>query len=101
MRAVGRLSIAKVLAVLAVVTLGALALPVAAEAQSRGTLQATATIVDTRPSFTSLQAAQTALQAAVNPQAARRAVTTVAQVSVDRSSARPGTVVVTIDFSRN
>jgi len=101
MRAVSRTSVLKVVAVLALAVLGGVALPGAAEAQARGSLQATATVVDTRPSFTSLQAAQTAIQAAVSPQADRRAVATVAQVSVDRPSARPGTVVVTIDFSRN
>ena len=80
----------------------ALSVPRAAEAQSRGTLQATATVVDTRVSFASLEAARVALVATVNPRAVRdSAVSTVAYVSVQRPSAAPNALVVTIDYSRN
>lgn len=96
MRAAGRFSYLKALKAAALVVLGAAALPVAAEAQARGTLQATATVVDTRPSFEALQAARAALQPETH-----QAVATVAQVSVERPTSRPRTIVVTIDYSRN
>lgn len=94
MRTAGRFSVLKALSMAAGVVIGAAALPAAAEAQARGTLQATATVVETRHSFEALQAAQRALDG-------QSTVATVAQVSVDRPVARPGTVVVTIDYSRN
>lgn len=94
MRTAGRFSVLKTLSVAAVLAIGAAALPAAAEAQARGTLQATATVVETRHSFEALQAARHALEG-------QRTVATVAQVSVDRPVTRPGTVVVTIDYSRN
>ena len=96
MRAAGRFSYLKALKVAALVVLGAAALPIAAEAQARGTLQATATVVDTRPSVEALQAARAALQAETH-----QTVATVAQVSIERPTGRPRTVVVTIDYSRN
>jgi hypothetical protein len=96
MRAAGRFSYLKALTVAALVVLGAAALPVAAQAQARGTLQATATVVDTRPSFEALQAARAALQPETH-----RTVATVAQVSVERPTSRPSAIVVTIDYSRN
>jgi hypothetical protein len=75
------------------------AIPSAAEAQARGSLQASARVVDTRTSFAALEAARTALQ----PSAvvAQSRVNTVAQVSVQRLEERRGAVVVTIDYSRN
>jgi hypothetical protein len=76
---------------------GAVALPGTAEAQARGTLQATATVVDTRVSFSSLEAARNALR----PDAARNQVETVAQVRVQRPVERPSAVIVTIEYSRN
>ncbi|MGH7673575.1 MAG: hypothetical protein ACREMC_11815 [Gemmatimonadales bacterium] len=78
----------------ALVAIGAAVLPAAAEAQARGTVQATATVVETRHSFEALQAARSALEG-------QRAVATVAQVCVDRPVTRPNTVVVTIDYSLN
>jgi hypothetical protein len=96
MLAAGRFSYLKVLKVAVVVALAVVALPIAAEAQARGSLQATATVVDTRPSFDALQAARAVLQPAAN-----NTVATVAQVSVERPAGRPGTIVVTIDYSRN
>ena len=94
MRTAGPFSILKALSVAAALALGAAALPAAAEAQARGGLQATATVVETRHSFEALQAAQSALEG-------QRAVATVAQVSVDRPETHPSTVVVTINYSRN
>jgi hypothetical protein len=72
----------------------------AAEAQARGTLQATATVVDTRASLTALQAARSAISQAVTSERSTNTVATVAQVSVARPADRPA-VVVTIDYSRN
>jgi hypothetical protein len=66
-----------------------------AEAQARGTLQATATVVDTRQGFEALSAVRQALTDS------QSTVTTVAQISAERPAAKPSTVVVTIDFSRN
>lgn len=96
MRAAGWFSYLKALKVAALVVLGAAALPVAAEAQARGTLQASATVVDTRPSFEALRAARAALQPKTN-----KTVATVAQISVERPTSRPSTIVVTIAYSRN
>jgi hypothetical protein len=95
MRVADRLYL-KALKVAVLAVLGAAALPTAAEAQTRGSLQASATVVDTRPSFAALQAARAALQPA-----AHETVATVAQVSVERPANRPGIVVLTIDYSRN
>jgi len=66
-----------------------------AEAQARGTLQATATVVDTRQGFEALSAVRQALTDS------QSTVTTVALVSTERPASKPSTVVVTVDFSRN
>jgi len=89
--------ILRAISVTTVILLGAILLPRTAEAQARGTLQATATVVDTRVSFSSLEAARNALR----PSAERRAIDTVAQVQVQRPVERPSAVVVTINYSRN
>lgn len=61
-----------------------LILPGLAEAQSRGTLQATATVVDAHSSFQTLAAAQSAISRWVNHSAQGSVdVTTLAQVSVN------------------
>jgi hypothetical protein len=96
----------KALTVAALAVLGAAALPAAAEAQARGTLQATATVVDTRQGFGALDAARTAVRSATDFRTDSRignpeAVATVAQVFVERPTSRPSTIVVTIDYSRN
>jgi hypothetical protein len=97
-----RSSIIKAVSVATVLLVAVLALPRAAEAQARGTLQATATVVDTRTSFASLEVARSAVQAAVAPQTRNQSVaSTVAQVSVSRPESRPSALVVTIDYSRN
>lgn len=109
MRAGSRFSYLKTLAVGAMVLLGAVALPGAAEAQARGTLQASATVVDTRQGFGALDAARSALrsgQSAIDSRLDSRigsmeTVATVAHVSVKRPTTRPSTVVVTIEYSRN
>ena len=70
-----------------------------AEAQARGTLQATATVVDTRQGFEAISAVQ---QVVANPRVeSQRAVATVAQISTERPASKPSTVIVTVDFSRN
>jgi len=70
-----------------------------AEAQARGTLQATATVVDTRQGFEAISAVQ---QVVANSRVeSQRAVATVAQISTERPASKPSTVIVTVDFSRN
>jgi len=70
-----------------------------AEAQARGTLQATATVVDTRQGFEALSAVR---QVVTNSRIeSQSTVATVAHVSSERPASKPSTVVVTVDFSRN
>jgi hypothetical protein len=87
-------------ALVAVLVVGALTLVGEdAEAQARGTLQATATVVDTRQGFEALSAVRQALtDSSIESQST---VATVALVSSERPVSKPGTVVVTVDFSRN
>jgi hypothetical protein len=87
-------------AIAAVLVVGALTLMGRdAEAQARGTLQATATVVDTRQGFEALSAVR---QAATNSRIqSEPAVSTVALISSERPASKPSTVVVTVDFSRN
>ena len=106
MRAGSGFSYLKAVIVAALAVLGAAALPGAAEAQARGTLQATATVVDTRQGFEALNAARTAVRSATNSRPDSRigstqAVATVAQVSVQRPTSSSSALVVTIDYSRN
>jgi hypothetical protein len=98
-----RASILKAVSVATVLLVGTLTLAHPAEAQARGTLQATATVVDTRTSFASLEVARGAVQSVVAPSSlgSQSAAVTVAQVSVSRPESRPGALVVTIDYSRN
>jgi len=86
--------------IVAVLVVGALSLMGRdAEAQARGTLQATATVVDTRQGFEALSAVR---QAVTNSRAqSAPAVSTVALISSERPASKPSTVVVTVDFSRN
>ena len=70
-----------------------------AEAQARGTLQATATVVDTRQGFEALSAVRQAVANSAIQSA--HAVATVALISTERPVSNPSTVVVTVDFSRN
>ena len=84
-------------AIVAVLVVGALTLMGRdAEAQARGTLQATATVVDTRQGFEALSAVR---QAVTNSDAQNQSpVATIAQVSTEKKATA---VVVTVDFSRN
>ncbi len=70
-----------------------------AEAQARGTLQATATVVDTRQGFEALSLVRQAVTDSRIKSA--HTVATVAQVSTARASSDPRTLVVTVDYSRN
>ena len=70
-----------------------------AEAQARGTLQATATIVDTRQGFEALAVVRQTLTDSRIESAST--VATVAQISTARPATKPSAVVVTIDYSRN
>ncbi|HEV8401233.1 MAG TPA: hypothetical protein VGQ18_15495 [Gemmatimonadales bacterium] len=106
MRPVAQRSYLKVLAVVALVVLGGAGLPAAAEAQARGTLQASATVVDTKQGFGALDAARAAVSAATDSRLDSRigspdTVTTVAQVSVERRANQSSALLVTIDYSRN
>ena len=86
--------------IVAVLVVGALSLMGRdAEAQARGTLQATATVVDTRQGYEALSAVR---QAVTNSRTqSEPAVATVALISSERPASKPSTVVVTVDFSRN
>jgi len=97
--------ISRILKAVAVVALAGIATalqPNTAEAQARGTLQATATVVDTRPSFDGLRAAQAAVSTwSGSAVAVRDSVQTVAQVSLQPRPAQSRALVVTVDFLRN
>ena len=87
-------------AVGAVLVVGALMLVGrSAEAQARGTLQATATVVDTRQGFEAISAVRQAVtDSRIESQ---HSVATVAQISTERPASKPSTMIVTVDFSRN
>ena len=78
-------------------------LPVAAQAQARGTLQVFAQVVDTKVSSDELLAGKAALRRALSPSASAQqgAVPTLAQVSVAYAPEQRHTVVLTIDYSSN
>jgi len=81
---------------------GATLLPVAAQAQARGTLQVFAQVVDTKVSSDGLRAGKAALhQAASTSGAAQTAVSTLARVSVAYPTEQRSSVVLTIDYSSN
>ncbi|OLC86229.1 MAG: hypothetical protein DMD38_07880 [Gemmatimonadetes bacterium] len=86
--------------IVAVLVVGALSLMGRdAEAQARGTLQATATVVDTRQGFEAISAVRQAVSASRIE--SQHAVATVAQISTERPASKPSTMIVTVDFSRN
>jgi len=101
----------KTLALVALPLIGIALRPNTAEAQARGTLQAVATVVDTRPSFEGLQAAQHAVSDFASSRTTiRDSVQTVAQVSLRTETpaanaatprTQPGALIVTVDFLRN
>lgn len=70
-----------------------------AEAQARGTLQATATVIDTRQGFEALSVVRQNLSNSRIE--STHTVATVAQISTAQPSTNPSAVVVTIDYSRN
>jgi hypothetical protein len=70
-----------------------------AEAQARGTVQATATVVDTRQGFEALATVRQVVTG--SRETADAAGATVAQVSTARPAADPSRLIVTVDFSRN
>src|SRR5258706_14906246 len=105
MNAGSRFSYLKAIVVGVLVVIGAAVLPGAAEAEARGTLQASATVVDTKQGFGALDAARAAVRSATDSRLDSRignqdTVATVAQVSVQRPTDRSA-LVVTIDYSRN
>ncbi len=80
--------------------------PGAAKAQTRGTMQVSATVVDTRPAFAALDVARAS--AATGAQASSSTVATLAQVDIAprRETAAPARpeplpVVVTINYPKN
>ena len=106
MSAGSRFSYLKAMVVGILVVVGGAMLPAAAEAQARGTLQASATVVDTRQGFGALDAARSAVRSATDSRLDSRignvdTVATVAQVSVERPTDRRSALIVTIDYSRN
>lgn len=83
MAAHSRVSILKVVRTALVLSGSALLLPSLAEAQSHGALQVSATVVDSKASFQTLDAARTAISQWANPRTGRQVdVTTLAQVSI-------------------
>jgi hypothetical protein len=91
----------KVVALVFTTALAALLLPSVAKAQNRGTLQVSARVVDSRPSFAALEATRALAQdLAAGRSTGRETVATVAQISVTR---KPATreVVITVDYSKN
>jgi hypothetical protein len=84
----------------AVVTVAIGIAPSVAEAQGRGTLQVSASVVSTDNAFRSLQAARAAISSIARPATheSADAVPTVARIALARDR---HAVVVTIDYSRN
>jgi len=80
-----------------VVAFGVIGLPQSAATQARGSVQATAIVVDMRVSYASLEGVRHALQPSVN----RMPANTVAEVRVQRRKNRPRDLIVTIEYSRN
>ena len=92
--------IAKVVTVVTIAVLAIGIAPRAAEAQARGSLQVSASVVSTDDAFRALHAAREAVANVSRPAAERRTETapTVAEVSVARD---PRALVVTISYSRS
>jgi hypothetical protein len=107
--AADRKSILRVAATVLTLSGASLLLPALAEAQSRGTLQASATVVDASPSIQMLGAAQSAISHWLNPATKGSVgVTTLAQVSVNLQPATQHSaagerqaLVVRIDYLNN
>ena len=95
-------AIGRTVVVALAVAAGWLLRPATAEAQARGSLQATAQVVDIQASSFDLLAAHAALQqvAAGAPSSRPSTVPTLAQISVARSP-ESSALVVTVDYSRD
>ena len=83
----------------AVIVIGLMMVGRDADAQAHGTLQATATVVDTRQGFEAISAVRQAVTGSRIE--SKDAVATVAVISTQRPVAEPQKVVVTVDFARN
>ena len=102
MRSRSRCLVSRVSWLGALVVGGSTLLPVAAQAQARGTLQVYAQVVDSKVSSDGLKAAKAALRDAPSTSgAARAAVPTLARVSIAYATEQRPTVVLTIDYSSN
>ena len=97
-----RFTILKGIVVTVLIAGAGLAAPQAATGQTRGTLQVSATVVQTQAGFAGLQAAHEALIGfAATGQSVENDVTTVAQVQVVPDAQTPGQLVVEIDYLKN
>jgi hypothetical protein len=104
----GRSSILKAGAALLLLSGAGVSLPSLAEAQSRGTLQVSAIVVDSKVGFQSLDAAHAAVQNWANPKTVdSAAVATLAQVSLSvqphqvGAAASAPTLVVSVEYLHN
>jgi len=90
------------IALTAALAAASLVSPRVASGQARGTLQVTATVVQTQSSFAGLAAARQAILGfAATGQPVANDVTTVAQVQVVPDAQTPGQLVVEIDYLKN
>jgi len=97
-----RCTILKAILLTALIGGASVAMPRLARSQARGSLQVTATVVQTQGSVAGLQAAHEALIGFVaTGQSVPNDVTTVAQVQVVPDVQTPGTLVVEIDYLKN
>ncbi len=97
-----RFTILKAILLTALIGGASVAMPRLASGQVRGTLQVSATVVQTQAGFTGLQAAHEALIGfAATGQPVANDVTTVAQVQVVPDAQTPGQLVVEIDYLKN
>ncbi len=97
-----RCTILKAILLTALIGGASVAMPRLASGQVRGTLQVSATVVQTQAGFTGLQAAHEALIGfAATGQPVANDVTTVAQVQVVPDAQTPGQLVVEIDYLKN
>ena len=97
-----RFTILKGILLTALIGAASVAMPRLASGQVRGTLQVSATVVQTQAGFTGLQAAHEALIGfAATGQPVANDVTTVAQVQVVPDAQTPGQLVVEIDYLKN
>ena len=97
-----RFTILKGILLTALIGAASVAMPGLASGQARGSLQVTATVVQTQGAVAGLQAAHEALIGfAATGQPVANDVTTVAQVQVVPDAQTPGQLVVEIDYLKN